>query len=316
MTEPKVTWARYKAFSGCRIKGGELVTTDCIDDDYHMDRAYYLTSKLEAPRFGAVQSYDGAGMSGGPMHNIAVYPRSMKQGSLFPLLRHLHDTAPTVSLGDLFTAYEEENWSVERDGKLRSWTTGKLISGKEIRTIFTPPRGRVPRKGANWADAKEWALLHYHVFADPLTFAAQKEYAIKYLLRTQKSYESVFYDQIGIPPEVIHVDIDIPMEKELLTLEEDLAMCVYHSHSVNAPGPARTILKNTLKKHSRGEHFARLLIWSLGKKKYGNWQDTKDGKNRYDRTRYHARRSGLWPKEFFVGRGALMPKDLGSRPRG
>ena len=90
-----------------------------------------------------------------------------------------------------------------------------------------------------------------------------------------------------------------------LTLEEDLAMCMYHSHSVNGPAPARTVLNNVLKRRNRGEDFARLLIWSLGTKKFGRWIT-----HRYPRTRSKALQSGLWPRRFFVGKGAIMPKIL------
>lgn len=317
----RVSWISFHNYSGCRIHGTLKVSPPT--DTLHMSRAYYLTAMLEAPKFGSVQSYDGAAMSGGPMHNIAVYPRGLKQGSMFPLLRALevieeHSTA----IKDLWAAYAQVGWFVARDGKLRNWNTGKEISGKEIRDEFTPLGGKVPRSGAAWKRAKRWALLHHRVFSDPNTFKAQRNFAIDYLLRTQKSYEDAFYVDQGLDTATLRVWT--PEEESLfegkkmteavyqnnLTLAEDLAMCMYHAHSVNGPAPARTILRKTLKRFSRGKNFASLLIWTLGTKKYGRWADTLDGKNRYDRTRYHAKKSGLWPAKFFSGSSALMPATL------
>ncbi len=46
----------------------------------HIWRGLWLTAMAEGGgKFGAVQSYDGAGISAGLEHKIGVYPRSMKQ---------------------------------------------------------------------------------------------------------------------------------------------------------------------------------------------------------------------------------------------
>ena len=260
----------------------------------HMERAYYLTALIEAPTYGAVQSYDGAAMSAGPLHNIAVYPRNMQQGSMFALLRAIEvAVSGSTSLIHLWDCYARENWYVAQDGLLRHIKTGKPIEGKAIRDVFTPVEGQVPSQGVHWDTARRWAIAHYNVFADPLTYTAQKEFAIDWLLQSQRELEALFYRGLN-PKQIIAGSKD-------MTLEEDLAMSVYHCYSVNAPAPARTDLLAALRVSKRGLPFAKALVRQLSMTSFGNWI------NRYTRTRQAAISSGLWPKVFFEGTGALFP---------
>jgi len=290
----------YKEWSGCLIHGTAPVPVST--SDLHLERAYYLLSQLEAPKYGTVQSYDGAGISGGPLHSIAVLPKTMGQGELWRLLRWLLRTTPEApGLKQLNAALTAQGWRVADDGTLRAGTA--LVSGADIRNEIAPPNGKVPKAGPDWEQAKRWAILLHTALSDPATFAGQKDYAIEYLVRTKKATEAQFYGT-----------------RDLMTLRvgagglspiEDLAMCVYHSHSVNAPGPASDCLTATLKIAPSGDRFARRLIWELGKKRFGHWQDNTEGNSRYDRTQQAAKRCGLWPSEFFEGPNACMPKNLG-----
>jgi hypothetical protein len=315
-----VRWVQFNDWSGCRIDGTAEVPKPITS--LHIERAFYMTSQLEAPHFGSVQSYDGAAMSGGPLHSIAVLPKSMEQGDLFKLLRHLEITSPNSSaLQTLFRSYASRGWGVARDGKLRESRTGQEVTGRAIRDTFSPPNGVVPSTGPQFEQAKQWALLHYAVFSDPTTFAGQRDYAINNLINTRKSDELLFYKNMNLNTLRVWTaatgeDAHIPDAEYAnhLTLAEDLAMCMYHAHSVNGPSPAAEVLKAVLAKAQRGIDFAKWLIWSLGTKGYGRWKDTPDGKNRYDRTRDSAIASGLWPRDFFVGPTAIMPKDLGGHP--
>jgi len=311
-----VRWLQFHDYSGCAITGTHPV--EVPHTDLHMERAFYLTSMLEAPAYGSVQSYDGAGISGGPQHSIAVLPSSMQQGDLFKLIRHLQVSAPaSAALQALLNAYAAKGWSVALDGVLRESKTGAKVSAAAIRDTFAPPNGKVPETGPQFEQAKQWALLHSAVFSDPATFPGQRDYSIMNLINTRTGDELLFYKTMNlmtlrvwtVPPAA---DAHIPDEEynNHLTLQEDLAMCMYHSHSVNGPSPAAEVLRATLPHASRGVVFARKLIWGLGTKDYGRWKDTTDGKNRYDRTRDAASASGLWPKEFFSGADALMPRDL------
>jgi hypothetical protein len=319
----KVGWRSYKTksgtvYSGCKISGGAKIPKPVPTS--HMGRAYYLTAMLEAPSYGSVQSYDRCGMSGGPMHNIAVYPGNLAQGSMFPLLRALELGAwGSKSVQVLWDAYKAVGWYVARDGKLKDILTGKRITGKAIRDEFSPVGGKVPKSGPRWLQARKWAVLHHNVFADPATFKAQQDFAIGYLLKGQKKHEDVFYTDQGMDPETLRVwteqdetdlsEFEIPTDiyNNHLSLKEDLAMCMYHSHSVNAPGPARTALVRVLKRRKRGDEFAKLLIWTLATYKYGNW------KVRYARTRKWAMASKLWPAFFFTGSNAIMPRSVPSK---
>lgn len=287
-----VTWVKYAAYSGCKINGTAQVQKP--ETLLHMDRAYYLTALIEAPLYGAVQSYDGAGMSGGPLHNIAVYPKNLAQGSLFSLLRAIEVAHPLcTTLINLWGLYRDQSWGVTKDGVLKNTKTGQPVTGQEIRNIFTPLNGTVPRHGVAWETAKKWALAHHRVFADPSTFNAQKEFAIDWLVKTQRAVESTFYE--GADPKTVQVG------SSGISIEEDLAMCVYHCYSVNGPAPARDDLIMALKAGKRGSAFAKTLIQRLSATAFGNWE------NRYTRTRNAALTSGLWPKELFIGAGALYP---------
>jgi len=300
----------YKSWSGIRIKGTEKVPVPYTD--LHIDRAAYLATSLESPNMGAVQSYDRAGMSGGPFHFTAIQPGPMVQGSLFNLLRYLEVTAPCTDLDRLWEALAKERWFVARDGTLRNIDSGVLIPAGLIRHRFAPPQGKVPESGPDREQAEYWARLFHNLLSNPVTYKAQQEFAVQYLISGQKSFEAAYYT----PHNILTLRSGIAIydrHKEIFPLEIDLALCVYHGHSVNAPGPAKRCLEDMQKKFAPADKSvsaAKYLIWRLGRYKYGRWQDTTDDRNRYDHTRIKAMQSGLWPKEFFVGANALMPKDL------
>ena len=290
----------YKNYAGCLIPGTADVPLP--QTNLHLERAYYLTAMIEAPKYGAVQSYDGAGMSGGPLHNIAVYPANKRQGSMFPLLRAIeYGTRGSAAVETLWRAYAKKSWYVARDGQLRHIRSGVAITGSEIIETFTPPGGTVPPSGPAWDQAVYWATLHHHVFSDPKTFHAQREFAIDYLIYTQKIKESVFYGEMN--PLTLRVS-DIA-DSNTLSYAEDLAVCLYHSNSVNAPAPAISVLTTVLKYHKRGHAFAGRLIQGLAEHRYGNWDQ------RYLRTRTAAIKSDLWPAELFRGPKAIMPQSWG-----
>lgn len=317
MTEQRAEWLKYKTWSGIRIKGTTPMPVP--ETDLHMDRAAYLATSLESPKMGAVQSYDRAAMSGGPFHFTAIQPKPMVQGSLFQLLRHLEVAAPCDELDRLWAAFELKGWFVARDSRLRNIASGAVISASRIRDTFTPPGGKVPKTGVNRTHAVKWARLFHNLLAAPTTFVAQREFAISYLLRTQKSYEQQFYGEYDLltarVPTLAEPDVSATA---VLQPSTDLALCVYHAHSVNAPGPARKCLQATEKEFGNFRftpEAARYLIWRLGRYKYGRWQDTADGRNRYDHTRHAAMRSGLWSEKFFKGPSPYMPVNLSvSRP--
>lgn len=300
-----VTWRKYKSWSGCKIRGTKDYELKPDERDEHMKRALWLTAQVEGGgTFGAINSYDGAGMSAGLEHKIALYPRTMQQASLWPLLREMELHGHCEALEVLWEAlWCEARWYVAQDGKLRHRDNGRIISGDEIRDMFTPPGGEVPRSGPNWEQAKEWAIMFHNLFAAEETHAVQINSAIDGLISGHERLEAAAYEKtVGssdLKKLLVGIDIDH---------ENDLAWCVYHSFSVNAPSYARSRLQAC--DPTSGKTFPKRIIRILGTSNYGRWHDTVDGSNRYDRTRIYAMRSGFWSNELFEGPDAIMPRNL------
>lgn len=297
-------WIQFGEYSGLLINDGILVEQSHFDLTQHMHRAVWLTSQIEAPRFGLVQSYDGAGISGGLLHNVAVLPKSLEQGDLFQLVARMSHTAtyPIVTrfFGDLVM-------KITPDGKVR-YGSGVEVPGMTLRNIVAPPGGKVPRKGADYDAALRAATVFNRLFADPTGFRAQIDFAVDWLARGKAVVEQAVYAKYvnGYPG----TPIGIPAG--YLSPVFDLAMCVYHSFSVNAPTPAAIALTAALKtaalKAGDLPTFSAGLIRKLGTTKFGRWTDEPgDGSNRYDRTRRAVWKSGIWPTDMVT---KLMPKDL------
>ena len=255
-----------KQFSGALIVGHEkVVPSEQAELGEHMSRAFYLTSMLEAPTWGTVQGYDGCGISGGPMHWVAVLPKGSQQGPLFKLLRRLELAAAELegssALDALWTSLANAGWYVARDGVLRSLKTGAAIKGSAIREEFTPNKGNPGGRGTRqWKKAEMWATKFYNLLSRPWTFAAQEDHSIEYLLRGARSEELKAY-RYFVPdletPEKLVVSqtrfAGVPAQRftERVTIPEavDFAMSVYHSFSPNAPGMARVVLGRFFKKY-------------------------------------------------------------------
>lgn len=299
-----VLWNQYKTWSGCKITGVKKFELNNDKKKLHMWRAVWLTAQVEGGGlFGTVQSYDGAGISAGLEHKIAVLPGSMKQGSIWKLLRRMEVECPCDSLERLWDALKAENMYVAQNGSLREHNTGRLISAQEIRDLVSPPGGKVPKTGPNWDKAKRWAILFHELFADAATYSTQINSTIEYLLENNKDNEEEAYEvSCGVRhPTVLKYG-------ENISSELDLAWCVYHSFTPNAPGKAKERLADS--RPDGTKEWPARLIRTLGTTNYARWHDTSDGANRYDRTRLAAMRSGFWPEELFVGPNAIMPKDL------
>lgn len=288
----KVKWVRFRSNkAGALVRGSDPVLLDHFDRDMHMDRAVWLTSALEAPKWGTVQSYDGAAMSGGLLHNIAVAPRTMKQSSFFPLLRRIEITAGKCPpLRAVWAALAEEGYYVARDGKLRDKSIGAAISGRRVRALFTPPNGNVPRQGEHWQQARRWALLFHELLAHPKARRGQIQYAAEWMASSRTELEMQGYG-------AQYLDSPIGIRSETLDPHLDLGMAVYHSFSVNGPSPAAKALAWALKREtpeSDPPAFAALLVRKLGTSSFGVWKE-----RRYPHTRKAVLRgvkAGLWTK--------------------
>lgn len=336
MTE--VLWRQYKSYSGCLVKGDTPVTLP-EGDDSHVGRAYLLTTKVETGgRYGSVMSYDGTGMTAGPDQHIAVFPAELAsedwkaeddQGTLWKLVRRLETVAGSASYQKAYSALsgamKAQNWYLAQDGsvryladgstKVRDHTilvkAGDLVYGWEIRNTFTPPNGAVPKSGAEWVHASKWAALFHDLTNHPSGFKAQFGYGSEHLVKRTKRrmIRGVSLEQVVYGRDVTSVrKPDASWCAEL-----DLAMCVYHANSVNAPAIAGTAIERATASGLTGRALGARLIYLLGNSTYGKWDDDLPG-GRYQRTRDAAKAFGFWPAELFDGPDAVMPKDLSDSP--
>ncbi len=332
--QAEVKWIEFRSYSGPSITDGVAMPPPAAG---HVGRAYWLTTKVETgAKYGAVMAYDGTCMTAGPDQHIAVYPKELieedwraedDQGSLWDLLAKLRkhrgsDPGFDACLDALLVELAKDGFTIGGGGHLCyaadhsvtvkgrpiSVKTGDPVHGSIIRNTYTGPSdGKVPKTGPAWEKAKKWATLWHDLTVHPAGHAAQLDFGITHLVeRTQRrqlaglgTVESAVYGPSGI----VHT-----------TMEglADLALCVYHAHSVNGPSPASTALAAALHAtpiRSNPDAFARDLVRRLGNNSYGRWDDDVEN-GRYQRTRSNAKSSGFWPETFFVGPTAIMPKDL------
>ena len=290
----------YKNFAGFVIRGDKQWLPSTVNKENHLDKATWLTSAVEVGSFfGTVQSYDGAAMSAGIEHQIAVLPKTMKQGGLWDLLMKIEEsvessTSPTITR--MFNKFHEAGWYLDPRGILRNSNNGTEVSGNEIRNEFTPLNGKVPSSGPNYEKAHQWIEIFSNVFSDPTTYPAQIKQAKLGLLELHKALESRVYEKYCNVK-----DASVAREGKNITSELDLAMCVYHSYSVNAPSRGRQVLEEVLSKNLKVQDFSKELVKALGTNTYANW------KARYIRTWTAAKNSGLFCSSLFLPNSVMPP---------
>lgn len=306
-------WFTLHGYSGIMLRGTvPIMMTDFAPLNggrpvNHMDRAVWLTSQVEAPKWGTVQGYDGAAMSAGLLHNVSVLPKNLSQGDMFGLLGKIFDYAAAagganVAVTNMKQSLAAKGWTVAKDGVLRL-ASGVPVSGQAIRDEFSPPDGKVPQQGPQYDQAKRWATLFHDLFSDPGTRRAQIDFAATWLARGQGQTEMSIYQKY-----VAGLDSPIHLPSASLPASVDLAMCVYHSFSVNAPAPAVDCLTHARDSTATADDFAASLCRRLGTRAFGKWTDQPgDGDDRYDRTRKAVWASGIWDTALAH---KLMPTDL------
>lgn len=282
----------YKSWAGFMLKGGIPWNAASIKKSSHLEKAAWLTSAVEVgATFGTVQSYDGAGMSAGLEHKIAVLPKTKQQGSLWPFLVKIEEALePNLprSIVALFSEFEKVGWFLDPRGILRDKHTGKIISGEEIRNEFSPPGGVVPESGPLHDKALRWIELFSAAFSEPATFGIQIKQAKLGLLNFHKDLESKVYEKYSSIDDASVAVVGFNISREL-----DLAMCIYHSYSVNAPTKARQVLKEVLERNLSEVDFSKAIVRELGKNTFANW------KQRYSRTWTAAKNSNLFDNDLF-----------------
>jgi hypothetical protein len=269
ITVKRRTWKKY---AGPSISGsGEVLPTPSMADTHWM-RAFWLTSMVESGgRIGAIVMYDGTAVTAGLHQAVAVYPRDLKaQGPLFALLRRLDYVVPVpYFLGDLF---DEHDWFVAPDSKLRYKSDGDVVEPADIRAVLTPPNGVVPRKGREWDQSVRWAKAFHRLFSLDATLMVQTSYGIEHFVKRAKRLR--------------HTKLDRHTIEQLCYGGECLNPEVFSEHH-----------------DVKDAKFAPFLIKQLGTAEYGRW----DGA-RYERAYNYAKQ--VWPDSLFLGRKPVMPRSF------
>lgn len=285
-----------------------------------LDILVYVIAKLEGPVWGAVQNYDGVGMSAGILHNIAVQ-RNGQQGSLGPLLRRMEPSVTQYDAGQQLWAFlRNSGIYVAHDGKFRDIADGKIISGPRLLTCLSGhPKGK-PSTKQELAQSRLAAETFSRAFC--YAQAEQRSYALDWVLGSYREEETFLTHRLfggGRDPiedkraAEIQAWLILPRDPEDFgalkgTPRGDalMALVTYHAYSVNAPGMAKKIMDRILyaaRDVEQPKDLPKKLIRALGTAKYGKWADTPNGANRYDRTRKAL-------QEFPFFNPSIMPVDL------
>lgn len=304
-------------WQGFRQLGTVMVSKD--DRETHMRKASWLTAMVESGgKFGCVINFDRTGITAGLHQAIAVYPKQIRrsdgddandQGPLWRLLK----MASGQSLYEALAI--NARWQMLTVGKVRHTGSGDIVSGPDMLTeLAGSPDGKVPEFGEGRERSKRWVQLFHEHFSDPRTFDAQEQFGIDHFTHRAKRARMRFSDRYkGYTAQDLfyrHASVDQETFEQQPSL--DLALCVYWSHSVNAPSMALKVMCRSLKHWNESipaAVWAQRFIRMIATTKYGHWhEDEKNG--RYDRTRKYAMQSGFWPRGCFVGPNAVMPKEF------
>lgn len=275
---------------GFAVRGGPDV--EPTRQDSHMGRSFYLVSRLEAANWGTVQNYDGAGMSAGPLHVVAVLPATKEQGALWRMLRKIFESSSAPPVVALRRKLGSLGWSIDDRNVLRD-SSGNTVPGSVIQEEFSGPNGDVPESGPVHDRAKQWALLFHGVFADPSSYPAQYEGTVDWLTGNFDVEADAYRKYV---PGLTGSDADVKRWVRTATMAQvgpylDLAMAIYHAFSANAPAPAKKVLQNLLARNLNVREFSKALPRALETAGVRNWDV------RARKTKAAVARSGLWPEE-------------------
>lgn len=305
---PNIQHRTYKSYAGFLIRGSTPVSPP-DNTDLHMEMAFYLLAQMEASKWGTVQSYDGAGMSAGPLHAIAYLRGSKQQGALWELVSEMIEASPTIPGSVQMRKWlKEHGMHLTIEGKVVYLHSARTVPGEDLRTLLSGPAGYARE---DHEPAREAALLFHTLFSDPNTFRTQKNYTIKWLLEGQQDLELAAYTKYSatrVTPLNMRNFLTYATQPDL-GVALHLAMCVYHAFSVNAPAPAALELRRAMAAVPAANSylFAKTLIRGLGTRSYGRWKDTTDNTSRYDKTRLTLGKMKAWPAPFLE---ELMPENL------
>jgi hypothetical protein len=301
-------------WQGFRQLGTVPISTD--NRKTHLRKASWLTAMVESGgKFACVINFDQTGITAGLHQATAVLPAQIRkpdgitkndQGPLWRLLDDIRVVAPDDDLWDLI---DSKRWLIV-NGKLRH-LDGGFVSGPDILDeLAGSPDGRVPPSGAGYARSKRWVEAVHLLMANPRTFAAQEGFGMAHFKHRANHAKLRFAGAKHLSytvSDAFYRDYPVDIETFELNPELDLALCVYWSHSVNAPSMALSVLCRALIKWEptvSTEAWARHFIRRIALTKYGRWHESERN-GRYDRTRRYALESGFWPRAMVK---AIMPE--------
>lgn len=264
---------QFGAHSGVIVQGTKsALEWEGFDRYAHIDRALLLTLAVEGPKWGTVQTYDGAGISAGLLHHIAAFPANKTLGSFWPLYFQCIEVAPEFALAD-----------VKRNARGQVLNAhGDALNGDMVRMLFTGSERGYTRQLTPEISARIESI--HRLFADPRTYAIQAEAARDWLWKTTGKYPVGIFLPVGnIPLRTSQVlrSSDFPSP------EHELAFCVVRACAVNNPRDAKEALDDALK--GDVDDFPRRLYKELR-------EERKNWVNRISRIATAAGRLGLWPK--------------------
>jgi hypothetical protein len=183
--------------------------------------------------------------------------------------------------------------------------SGELVHGAVIRDAITPTGGKVV-KTCEKETARDWALMLHELTSAPSSRDVQVAFGVKHLcnrVRTRK-LRVVEHHRRGTFQQAVYGSADIETIK-LTDLGDhlDLALCVLHSYTVNAPAVAFELLTEALNERDiekEPERFATMLLAKIKAKKYGFWD------KRWERTRKAAIEVGWWDGALFKRPAGIM----------
>ena len=307
----RITFGNY---AGVNIPGTIPMELDVNKDNLitHAERASWLTAQVESDgKFGNVMNYDGTGLTAGIHQAVAVYPRDLNStGSLWDLMDDIIKGCPPCdNLYRLLAEFEKYNIKIDRGLK----ENGKAIGGLMVRDILTgSPDGVMHVAGPKRIQAETFATLFHDLMSSPETFDIQVKFGIRHFtrwanrgLRFCKNWEKeITIKSFAYGIRDMHFE---DLKTEHMSPSLDLAMSVFWSHTVNAPGMALEVFCKAADSVTGSMDLPPVLIKKLAITKYGRWDDDIPN-GRYQRTRNFAAK--IWPSELFVGDKAIMPKDF------
>jgi hypothetical protein len=308
----------FRDYRGLQINGTVLLGSDGLNT--HLDEVSWLTAQVESNgRFGSVMNYDGTGMTAGIHQAIAVYPRAVRdnnlkndQGPLWKLMSRMKSVGLLVAIE---SHLEEYGVYLSSDSKCLWNREGKIVEGKFIRSMFTGDEGGVmPTSGRGRRECTRWVKEFHEAFSDEAGFGVQLHYGAEHFEKMSRKPLRYCHDDEISGRSILDVFYGGTPLSSTVDLPEhySLAMSMFWSHSVNAPGFAlKKLCRQVADKYlqdvvDKTETASRAIIQALGDTPFARWDD--DLKNgRYQRTRTYAKRK--WAAHLF-GDDGVMPKNI------